>query len=171
MKCLSLDSEGHLVIPTADGISKACPVALDEEQLKVFAAWREEFIRPKAAAPEPGNAPGPEPGTAPVPSVNTPGKTPEPGTQVTDEAKLKEDFKDEVVSEKPLPEGGSGATRATTLALTENKAAVGAQKCLRVWLRNKSAKDVTLPVGTLFGQGGQGSFVSLVSTPLEAYKR
>ena len=98
------------VIPTADEMSKACPVVLAGEQLKVFKALREEFIRPKAAAPEPGNAPGPEPGAAPVPSVNTPGKTPEPGTQVTDEAKLKEDVKGEVVSERPLPEGGMGAT-------------------------------------------------------------
>ena len=90
---------------------------------------------------------------------------------MTDEAKLKEYIKDEVVSEKPLPQGGSSATHAISLALTENKAAAGAQKCLRVWLRNKSAKGVTLPVGTLFGQGGQGSFVSLVSAPLEEDKR
>ena len=34
-------------------------------------------------------------------------------------------------------------------------------------MRNKSTKHVTLPVSTLFGQGGQGGCVSLVSSKLE----
>ena len=85
---------------------------------------------------------------------------PTPGTQVTNEAKLKEDFGDEVVSEQPLLAGGSAATtNAITLALGESQAAVGAQKCLRLWLRNTSTRNVTLPVSTLF--------VSLVSKKLE----
>ena len=151
MKCFSLDTEGHLVIPSAEEISMACPVALEEEQLKVFSTWRVHFPRPVAALPEPGKAADPEADKARQPSdTTTPGKTPEPGTRVTNEAKLKEDFGDEVVSEQPLPAGGSAATSAITLALAESKAAVGAQKCLRVWLRNKSSKNITLPAATLF---------------------
>ena len=53
------------------------------------------------------------------------------------------------------------------MALAETKAADGTQLSLRVWLRNTPAKHVSLPVATLLGQGGQGSFVSLVSTKLE----
>ena len=152
MKCLSLDTEGHLVIPSAEEISKACPVALDEEQLKVFSTWRVHFPRPVAALPEPGKAADPEADKARQPSdtTTTPGKTPEPGTRVTSEAKLKEDFGDEVVSEQPLPAGGSAATSAITLALAESKAAVGAQKCLRVWLRNNSSKNAILPASAVW---------------------
>ena len=135
----------------------------------MFSTWRVHFPRPVAALPEPGKAADPEADKARQPSdtTTTPGKTPEPGTRVTNEAKLKEDFGDEVVSEQPLPAGGSAATSAITLALAESKAAVGTQKCLRVWLRNRSSKSVTLPASTLFGQGGQGGFVSLASTKLE----
>ena len=164
MKCLALDTEGRLVIPTADEIAKACPVALDEEQHKMFARWRVDFPREVAAAPETSKPPEASKQTG---ANNTQCKTPEPGTQVTNEAKLKEDFGDEVVSEQPLAAGGSAATNVITLALGESQAADGAQKCLRVWLRNKSTKNVTLPVSTLLGQGGQGKIVSLVSTKLE----
>ena len=132
LRSLTLDLEGHLVIPTEDEISKACPVALNEEQTKAFSSWRVEFPRVAAAAPEASKDPEPS-----EEANDAQGKTPEPGTQVTNEAKLKEEFGDEIVSEKPLP-GGDAATNAITLALGESQAAVGAQKCLRVWLRNKS---------------------------------
>ena len=143
-----------VVIPTDDEIAKSCPVALIEEQVSSFAAWRAEFPRQAASAtptpqPEAGSGSGPQPSL----------KTAEPGTQVSDAAKLKEDFGDAVVSEKPLPAGGNASI---TLALVEHTAAVGAQKCLRVWLHNLSAKNISLLVATFLGQGGQGSFVSLV---------
>ena len=47
---LSLNSEGHLIIPTQEEIAKACPVTLSDEQEKAFARWRVEFPRPAAAA-------------------------------------------------------------------------------------------------------------------------
>ena len=106
-----MDLEGHLVIPTEDEISKACPVALNEEQTKMFSSWRVEFPRVVAAAPEASKDPEPS-----KEANDTQGKTPEPGTQVTNEAKLKEELGDDIVSEKPLP-GGDAATNAITLAL------------------------------------------------------
>ena len=86
-------------------------------------------------------------------------------------------FGDEVVSQKPLPEGGVAASREIMLCLTESMAAVGAdasshnQKVSRVWLHNKAAKTLSLPVASFLGQGGQGSFVSLVNSPVEDAKR
>ena len=60
---------------------------------------------------------------------------------MTNEAKLKEDFCDEVVSEQPLPAGGSAATtNAITLALGASQAAVGTRLRLRVWLRKNQLK-------------------------------
>ena len=50
LKHLSLNSEGHLIIPTQEEIAKACPVTLSDEQEKEFASWRVEFPRPAAAA-------------------------------------------------------------------------------------------------------------------------
>ena len=50
LKHLSLNSEGHLIIPTQEEITKACPVTLGDEQEKEFASWRVEFPRPAAAA-------------------------------------------------------------------------------------------------------------------------
>ena len=101
----------------------------------------------------------------------------QPGTQAESAAKLKSLFGDEVVSEKPLPDGGVAASREIMLCLTESMAAVGAdasshnQKVSRVWLHNKAAKTLSLPVASFLGQGGQGSFVSLVNSPVEDAKR
>ena len=44
LKVLSLDPEGHLLIPTPDEISKSCPVTLSGDQVDEFAAWRLEFL-------------------------------------------------------------------------------------------------------------------------------
>ena len=101
----------------------------------------------------------------------------QPGTQVENVTKLKELFGDEVVSQKPLPDGGVAASREIMLCLTESMAAVGAdassdnQKVSRVWLHNKAAQTLSLPVASFLGQGGQGSFQSLVSTPVEDAKK
>ena len=60
---------------------------------------------------------------------------------MTNEAELKENFGDEVVSQQPLLFVGRAAKHVIVLALGESKAADGAQKCLRVWLHNNPNKN------------------------------
>ena len=91
MKCLALDTEGHLVIPTADEISKARLVPLHEDRHRRFSTWRLEFPRVEAATPEKSKQPDPSKQTE---ANNTLGKIPEPDTQVTNEAELKENVGD-----------------------------------------------------------------------------
>ena len=43
LKVFSLDSNGHLIIPTEDDMTTSCPVALKPDQLKLFSTWRVEF--------------------------------------------------------------------------------------------------------------------------------
>ena len=150
MKCFTLDDEGHLVIPTEDEMSQAC-ISLNEEHTKTLSQWRVEFPRHEAATPQPSKRPRLSTQTE---ANNSEGNTPEPGTQVTNTDELSENFGDEVVTEMPLLVG-SDAKNLVVLALGESKAADGAQKCLRVWLHNKSTKKGTLPVSTLLGQGGR----------------
>ena len=71
---------------------------------------------------------------------------------------------------KPLPDGGTAATREMTLCLTATQAADGAQKTWRVWLHNQASKNANVPAGTFIGQGGQGRFVSLVTQSVEDSK-
>ena len=47
---LPLHYEGHLIIPTQEEITKACPVTLSDEQVREFASWRAEYPRLAAAA-------------------------------------------------------------------------------------------------------------------------
>ena len=177
MKSLSLNSEGHLIIPTQEEIAKACPVTLNEEHERDFASWRIEFPRIAAAAvgatevaatssADPQGSAG---GGSGVESATPPPLA--PGAQADSIAVLKEKFGDEILSQKPLPEGGAAATREMTLCLTATQAADGAQKTWRVWLHNKASKNANVPAGTCIGQGGQGRFVSLVSQSIEQDKK
>ena len=58
-----------------------------------------------------------------------------------------------------------------TLCLTATQAADGAQQTWRVWLHNQASKFANVPAGTLIGQGGQGTFVSLVTQSIEEDKK
>ena len=187
LKSLSLDSEGHLIIPTQEEIAKACPVTLSDVHEKAFAEWRVEFPCPAAAAvgateegggadgsaeagsSGAGNPQGSAGGGRGAGSATPP--TLAPGTQADSEAVLKEKNGDEILSQKPLPEGGAAATREMTLCLTATQAADGAQKTWRVWLHNKASKNANVPAGTFIGQGGQGRFVSLVTQSIEEDKK
>ena len=95
---LSLNSEGHLIIPTQEEIAKACPVTLNDEQEKEFASWRVEFPRPaavgateeggisvEAGSSGAGNTQGSAGGGATPPTLA-------PGTQADSEAALKENL-------------------------------------------------------------------------------
>ena len=174
-----MNPKGFLIIPTQEEIAKACPVTLDEWHEREFANWRVEFPRPAAAAvgakeegggadgsAEAGGAGNPQ-GSAGGGRGGAPPPTLTPGTKADSEAVLKETFGDEILSQKPLPEGGVAATREMTLCLTATQAADGAQKTWRVWLHNKASKNANVPAGTLIGQGGLGKFVSLVSQSIE----
>ena len=103
LKPLSLNSEGHLIIPTQEEIAKACPVTLSDEQEKEFASWRVEFPRPAAAAVGATEEGGGADGSADAGSSGAGdpqgsagggrGATPPtlaPGTQADSEAVLKE---------------------------------------------------------------------------------
>ena len=70
---------------------------------------------------------------------------------------------------EPQLEGGPATTREVKLVLAKSSAADGAV-AIQVWLHNSSNKDTTVPVATCLGQGGLGSFVSLVSGSIEAAK-
>ena len=177
-----MNSEGHLIIPTQEEIAKACPVTLSDEQEKEFASWRVEFPRPAAAAVGATEEGGGADGSAEAGSSgagNTQGSagggatppTLAPGTQADSEAALTDNFVDEILSQKPLPEGGAAAAREMTLCLTATQAADGAQKTWRVWLHNKASKNANVPAGTFIGQGGQGRFVSLVTESIEEDKK
>ena len=123
---LSLYSEGHLIIPTQEEIAKACPATLSDEQERECASWRVEYPRPAAAAvgaTEDGgiSAEAAEAGSSGAVSAQgsaggggsaTP-PTLAPGTQADSEAALKDTFGCEILSQKPLPEGGYAATRET----------------------------------------------------------
>ena len=54
--------------------------------------------------------------------------------------------------------------------MTATQAAVGDQKVWRLWLQNKAPQPVNVPAGTFLGQGGQGSFTSLVTSSVEEPK-
>ena len=163
---MSLNSEGYLIIPTQEEIAKACPVTLNDEHERDFASWRFEFPRIAAAAvgaTEVADTSSADPqGSAGVGGSATPPPL-APGAQADSIAVLKEKFGDDILSQKPLPEGGAAATREMTLCLTATQAADGAQKTWRVWLHNKASKNANVPAGTFIGQGGQGRFVSLVT--------
>jgi hypothetical protein len=159
MKVLSLDVAGNLIIPTEDEITKACPVSLTPEQQQHFSRWRLEFPRQVAVMPptaEPKIDPngGGGGGTIQTPTVK-------PGHVVKDQATLKQELGDEIVSEVPLPSGHADVK----LALGKVVAADGAEM-VRVWLHNSSNKQVALPGGAFLGQGGPGSFVNLVQNAL-----
>ena len=107
-----------------------------------------------------GNSPNIEPGSTTPPLA--------PGTKADSEGDLKAKFGDEILCQKHLPDSGaqsvkSVALRGVTLCLTATPTAVGAQKTLRVWLHNKASQNASVPAGALIGQGGQGTFVSLVT--------
>ena len=174
-----MNSEGHLIIPTQEEIAKACPVTLNDEHEREFASWRFEFPRIAAAAvgatevaatssADPQGSAGVGGGSG-VESATPPPLA--PGAQADSIAVLKEKFGDEILSQKPLPEGGAAATREMTLCLTATQAADGAQKTWRVWLHNKASKNANVPAGTFIGQGGQGRFVSLVTQSIDEDKK
>ena len=60
----------------------------------MLSTWRVDFPRAVAAAPETSKQPEPSKQTE---ANNTQGKTPEPGTQVTNEAEFKAQIGDKVV--------------------------------------------------------------------------
>ena len=154
-----MNSEGHLIIPTQEEIAKACPATLRDEQVKDFARWRAEFPCLAAAAvgateegggPD-GSAEAGSSGAGNMQGSAGGGATPPmlgPGTQADSEAALKEQFGDEILSQKPLPEGGAAATRDMTLCSAATQAADGAQKTWRVWLHNKASENANVPAGT-----------------------
>jgi hypothetical protein len=154
LKVLSLDTEGHLIIPTYDDISKSCPVALTADQLHFFAVWRQEFTRTAQPQPTAQNATDPKP----TPVVDGDGAVAKVGSQATAD-ELSTSFKHEIIKEVGLPAGGGTAAQHIKLCLT---AAVGADTTKRVWFHNTHGKPVSLPGGTLLGRGGAGSFLSLV---------
>ena len=127
-----------MIIPTQEEIAKACPVTLDEWHEREFANWRVEFPRPAAAAAavgateEGGGANGSaEAGSSGVgnPQDSAGGgrvaesatpptlalTTVAPGARADSQQVLKEKFGDEILFQKPLPEGGAAATREMTL--------------------------------------------------------
>ena len=165
LRNLSLNAEGYLIIPTQEEIAKVCPVSLSDEQEKEFAIWRAECPRDKAAAAVGateeggGSAEANSLGVGNKQSIAAGRATPPiaPGTKADSEADLKATFGDEILSQTHLPEGGAVATREITLCLTAT------QKTWRVWFHNKASQNANVPAGTLIGQGGQGTFVSLVT--------
>ncbi len=181
LKCLSIDPEGHLLFPTDDEISHACPVPLNEESFRLFASWREDFAfvpPPNASTPaltptpgtDPASTPTPAPGTNRAPGPEVAVGTITPGTKAQDKDMLKKEFGDEIVSEKPLAsECGVAAASAIKLVLTKKEAADGAA-ITRVWLHNTAKNNLSLPVAACVGQGGQGSFISLVSNSIDSAK-
>ena len=115
-----------------------------------------------------GNSPNIEPGSTTPPLA--------PGTKADSEGDLKAKFGDEILCQKHLPDSGaqsvkSVALRGVTLCLTATPTAVGAQKTLRVWLHNKASQNAKVPAGALIGQGGQGTFVSVVTQNIEDDKK
>ena len=148
---------GKLVVPGHQPIARS-----------IFIAQAPRSLLPKGTSTEAGssgagNTQGSAGGGATPPTLA-------PGTQADSEAVLKEKFGDEILFQKPLPEGGAAATREMTLCLTATQAADGAQKTWRVWLHNKASKNANVPAGTFIGQGGQGRFVSLVTDRIEESK-
>ena len=161
LKVLSLDSEGHLIIPTADEISRSCPVGLNTEQLEFFAQWRKEFPRPKKTEQPQPTATNPNPAVGGDPSGggdDAAATVAKVGSQATAD-ELSTVFKHEIIKEVDLPAGGVAAATHIKLCLT---AAVGAVSTKLVWFHNSHAKSVSVPAGTFLGRGGPGSFVCLV---------
>ena len=174
LKHLSMNSEGFLVIPSQEELSKLCPVTLDDEQKQEFQNLRTKYPRLTAdttvdgSTEAGGSAAGNSPDSEGAGKASPP--TLPPGTQVESEEDLKDNFGDEILSQKPLPEGNTAATREIFLCLTATQAAVGDQKVWRLWLQNKAPQPVNVPAGTFLGQGGQGSFTSLVTSSVEEVK-
>ena len=105
LRTLSLNSEGYLIIPTQEEIAKACPVTLSDEQEKEIANWRAEF-RNEANSSGAGNSQAPRQQEARQGTWTPPMLA--PGTQAVSEADMKATFGDEIISQKPMPEGGPG---------------------------------------------------------------
>ena len=183
LKVLTIDKAGRLLIPDASEVAAAVPVPLSAEHESLFNDWRKEFPRPppdeptkKSASAGDGNgssAGGGGTGTgggngtsSGVGSGSGSGSQVSPGMFVSDLAKMKSEYGDEIVSEQPLPEGGTSmAVKWLKLALAKNSSR------WRVWIHNThTTKDVPLPALSYLGKGGPGAFLNPATTQLEASK-
>ena len=97
LKHLSLNSEGFLVIPSQEELSKLCPVKLDDEQKEEFENLRAKFPRLTAvdttvdgSTEAGGSAAGNSPDSEGAGKASPP--TLPPGTQVESEEDLKENL-------------------------------------------------------------------------------
>ena len=159
LKVLSLDPEGHLLIPTADEISKSCPVVLSGDQVDEFAAWRLEFPRPEPTAnnsqenKEQEGVDQPAVGGA-APKPTNPESKLRPGTTAGSIQDLSK-YGDKIQTERPLPEGAAASCAHLKLVHTQVDAAVGANKINRVWIRNEMNKPCHVAAGTIVGKGAQ----------------
>ena len=159
LKVLSLDLEGHLLIPTADEISESCPVALSGNQVDQFAAWRLEFPRPEPTLnnsqenKEQEGVDQPAVGGA-APKPTNPESKLRPGTTAGSIQDLSK-YGDKIQTERPLPEGAAASCAHLKLVHTQVDAAVGANKINRVWIRNEMNKQINVAAGTIVGKGAQ----------------
>ena len=82
LRNLTMDAEGHLIIPDDSELSRFCPVA------KRLAEWRIQYPRPKIDATSPAPAPAPAPPAGggaepPGPGDSLPAGTPPPGVEAS----------------------------------------------------------------------------------------
>ena len=169
LKVLAMGGQGELILPDDVELNQACPHTLPESFTKELVAWRAEFPRPQ----NPVKADKADETEQTKPAHGGEAEAPKPesaaaqgGTVKINEEAVDKDLNEKIVKKCELP-----ATGPKAMAL-EYGLAQTASDGYRVWVHNRSAKDVTLPVGTYMGAGGPGAFLSLVSNqPTEAQKK
>ena len=173
LKTLNIDSNGFLLIPTADEVGQTLSAThLSDEAEASLREWRERFPRPTsqqaAPSPQPEN-PNPQPENPnPTPAAPPAGTQPlaQAGTHATQE-EIQTKYNLTTVSTKQLPAGNSKtASENVEVVLCKTK-----DEKRQVWLHSKSNRKYTLQTATFLGKGGIGGFQSLVSDALSPDKK
>ena len=170
LKNLTMDKEGRLLIPDDRELERFCPVQLPAEASQRLAEWRAKYPRPKIEESAIGD---PQPaGTAGTAGTSIPAGTTIPAGTAIPAGTVKQN-KDEVsaightiVKAISLPEGSPTSLKELQLVLANT-----ASGCKRVWLHVSGTKDLVIPVGTMLGRGGNGTFVSLANETLPEDKK
>ena len=167
LKVLSMNSLGLLILPNDEELSQACPHPLPEEFTQELGQWRAEFPRPQqeetASTPRVEDADPANGGGAPADGGTQKNLA---GTVKVNEEAIEKDLKEKIVKKTDLP-----ATGAKSMALEYGLAHNESAGYYRVWIHNRSTRDVSTGVGFYLGAGGPGTFLSLArDTPTEAQK-
>ena len=129
--------------------------------------WRAKYPRPKIEEQSGNNPPATcEPGAMPQQPPAAQEASQIPAGSVKQNKDEVSAIGDTIVKECSLPDGTPASLRDLHMCLAKTP---NGRK--RVWLHNAGTKDLTVPVGTFLGRGGNGSFVALTNETIPVDKQ